>query len=140
MPLLRVARLARLNQKHLKMNTKPYPPYGKALQTFLMQGNIPKNDIFLLMGINAWRWAKIIKCHQWVLVLPTEQDPLALTWPVKNLSILAFDTAHLAPISNLVLSHDFIRRTAYALLDAQALTVRAIINEDSLVVYRRSTT
>ena len=137
---MRVAQFILLNQKNPKMHTKPFPPYGKELQASLTRGNIPKNDIFLLMGINAWRWVKIFHRHQRVLVLPYAQDPLAFTWPVKNLSILAFDTAHLNPINRHVLSHETIRRTAYALLDAQALTMRVIIHQGSLVVYRRSTT
>jgi hypothetical protein len=122
------------------MHTKPLPPYGKELQTFLMKGNIPKNDIFLSMGINAWHWAKVFKQHQWVLVLPYDQDPFAFSWPVKSLSILAFDTARLRPLSPQVLTRDSIRRTAYALLAAESRTLRVMSNDGSLVVYRRGTT
>jgi hypothetical protein len=122
------------------MHTKPFPPYGKELQSSLMQGNIPKNNEFLAMGNNVWHWAKSLNYNQRVLVLPNDQDPLAFTWPVEDLLILAFDSAHLTPLSSHALSHDIIHRTAYALLDAKARTMRVMLSNGSLVVARRSTT
>lgn len=115
-------------RNHL-LKAKPLPPYGQRLQTYLRQGLTPKNSIFLFLGLQAWKKAKIFNNTQTVLLLPPGHSPYDYQWPVQQCSVLAFDTGGLAPT--------YIEQTAHALLMAGALSVHVILFDYRLIVYRR---
>ncbi len=108
---------------------KPLPPYGQRLQAYLQQGLIPKNSIFLFLGLQAWQKAKAFNNTQVVLLLPPNHSPYNYQWPVQKCSVLAFDTGGLAP--------NTIEQTAHALLLAGALSVHMVLFDYRLIIYRR---
>ncbi len=55
----------------------------------------PRNDIFVFAGLNAWQKAKAFESTQVVLCVPLNLDMSAYFWPVKECSILLFDTGAL---------------------------------------------
>ena len=104
-------------------------PYGKQLQENIAKNGLPRNDIFLFFGKNAWRKATSFAIQQAVLVLPDNESPYQYFFPVENCSILAVATSPV-PIHA-------IKQLAHCVLSYRALIMRAILPDGSLVIYRR---
>ncbi|MBA3661030.1 MAG: hypothetical protein H0W64_04860 [Gammaproteobacteria bacterium] len=69
--------------------------YGKEAAFLYSMGVQPRNDIFVFAGLNAWQKAKAFESTQVVLCVPLNLDMSAYFWPVKECSILLFDTGAL---------------------------------------------
>ena len=109
---------------------KPLPPYSSTLSIFA-----PENDIYLFAGYHAWECACEFYKKRAVLALPFEKNPADYRWPVVNRSILVFDCAYLSKQPDHALKTDYIRKLAYALLQAKAAVVRVIYFDGALYRY-----
>lgn len=109
---------------------KQIAPYGKELEGFLEWNTLPRNDVFIFCGINAWKKASALKQTQFVLCLPLGSEPCKYVWPVKDCSILLFDTGGVT-IANL-------EEFSYHLLKVNAAIVRSITFSGVMIVYRRT--
>ncbi len=84
------------------------PPYARQLR--------PKeNHIWLFTGPSAWEWA--VNDTRNKLLLPAEHDPARYRWPVAGKDVVILDTGS---------ADAYLRRTAWALLNAGALRVGCI--------------
>jgi len=109
---------------------KPLPPYGRRAALLLAKGIQPKNDIFIFAGLNAWDKAKIFAKTHIVLCLPLNTNPFDFFWPTNGRSVLLFDTGGLNITE--------IEHIAFCLLCAKATIVRALLINNTLVIYRRN--
>lgn len=108
---------------------KPLPPYGKEADFLYSMGVQPRNDIFVFAGLNAWQKAKVFESTQVVLCIPLNLKMDAYFWPVKDCSILLFDTGVLNVVD--------VEKISYWLLCANATSVHALLYNNDLVIYRR---
>lgn len=93
------------------MNAVPgtrLPPYARQLRA-------KESCIWLFTGPSAWEWAANDTRNK--LLLPPEHDPVRYRWPVADKDMLILDTGS---------TDAYLRRTAWALLNAGALRVGCI--------------
>lgn len=111
-------------------NYKKLPPYSHNLIEKFKHNELPKNDVFVFIGKNAWQSAKIFSLSQTVLLLPPRESPYKYQWPVINLQVLVVNTGD-------VQDH-LIKQTAHALLSSGAAIVRVIEKTTgSMTIFRR---
>lgn len=108
---------------------RPLPPFGNEAAFLLSMGVQPRNDIFIFAGINAGQKAKAFEKTQVVLCLPPNENPLNYFWPVAYCAVLLFDTGNLTAID--------LDKTAYCFLCANAVIVRAVQQNNTLIIYGR---
>lgn len=106
------------------------PPYGKYLHNLQLLNKLPTNDVYVFMGLYAWKKAEAFQVPRpGTMCLPPGGDPEQYDWPVANCDILLFDTGGL--------SDSFIDQCVIALLRDGANIVRYISPADLLTVYNK---
>lgn len=120
------------NKKYSNLpHKKPLPPFGKKIEVLLTAGQLPKNNIWAFIGVQAWQKAKAFEASQFVLVLPCGVDPGRYRWPVKGCSLLIFNTG------GIDLAPSVIRKFGFVLLASGAHVVHIILLNGPMVIYRR---
>ena len=71
------------------------PPFGRALYERLKSDTTPIYNIYLFLGLNAWRDARehALDYADTTLCLPPYVDPFAYTYPVYGCGILVLGGA-----------------------------------------------
>lgn len=100
----------------MNLAAKRLPPFARRLS--------PRDKcIWLFTGPSAWEWAANDTRNK--LLLPPEHDPVHFRWPVTDKDVVIVDTGS---------SDAYLRRIAWALLNAGALRVGCIPSDASLYV------
>lgn len=109
---------------------KKFPPYGKKLFEFYREGIKPSNDIFIFLGDDAWKRAKLFLEIHWTTLLLNDSKPNEYRWDfVRGSSVLIFDTSEVGS--------EIIRHLAYELLRWGATRVVVILVNYTLIVFRQ---
>ncbi len=107
------------------------PPFGtKLLETFKNSDFYPANDIYLFVGLNAWKKASNFQISRpGTLCLPPWLPPRDYYWPVLNCNVLVFDTGYAEEL--------YIEELVYCLYQNGSNIVRFICPEYKLTVYHK---
>jgi hypothetical protein len=114
---------------NISNNHKPLPPYGREAAWLLSWGVKPKNDIFIFVGLHAWKLAKHFQDTQLAMLLPPNTDPASYLWPVQDCPVLVFINGDA--------SLNDIEKLSYRLLLDGAEIVRTYQNDSESIYYTK---